>query len=71
MKRNRRTLIEMQQDAQEYALEAFRTTPFHLDEVIPPISSDERFKRQADAILIALGQAWAAGYAARSEEKAR
>lgn len=64
-KRKPRTLPEMQQDANAYARETFRTLAGLGG--IP----EADFRTAADAIVGALVRAWAAGYQARDEEGAR
>lgn len=59
----RRTLEQMQTAANEYAQNAFATTPL----AIPA----GHLETQAPLIMQALVTAWAAGYSARSEESSR
>jgi len=62
-KREKRSLMEMHGDAQEYAKKVFSRTNFHIPE--------GSMEMQAPAIILALYEAWAAGYAAKCEEKSR
>jgi hypothetical protein len=59
----RRSLEDMQRDANDYARETFRTHQFHLGALDGPTCY-----KISEAIMRALVMAWAAGYAARAEE---
>ena len=63
-KRPPRSMGELMAESKQYAMETFASTPFHLP-------AGDTFEKSAEAIIAALVKAWAAGYAARAEERGK
>jgi hypothetical protein len=66
-KRERRSFLEVQVDAANYSRDYCSKTPLN----IPTGLTQEQFGSLMQAFIRCAAESWAAGYEARSEEKAR